>query len=247
MKNQYFADRRDFFKWDLLEDLLTGASELTTFVNVTMLTPPDDSREGNLKGYDCGNRREPLFRFLHECLAGGKQNVSEMRRYFEGKPFKYYPHGDGLENLYCYDSRESYFGSIPNEILQRALVFFDPDIGLNAGTPSYMRRSGISKYLFEASLKSVALRASDDSAIVVYQHLQRDRNRFWDELADRCNRFRDAVQAKGAAFITDRDIAFLATSRNPQVRLKMSNVFVAHAHKHGYDCGDLAACFSARP
>jgi hypothetical protein len=241
MKNQYFADKRDFFKWDFLEDLLAGCPGLATFVNVVMLTPPDDSREGNLKGYACGDRREPLFRFLQECLANGKQNVSEMRTYFRGKPFAYYPHGDSLENPYSFDSREEYFGSIPNDMLARALVFFDPDIGLEAGSMSYMRRSGISKYLFLDSLRSVTLRASDDSAIVVYQHLQRDRNRFWDDVEDRSNRFRAAVQATGTAFITDRDIAFLAASRDPQVRLKVSNAVVAHAHKHGYDCGELAA------
>lgn len=235
MKNQNFADKRDFFKWDFLEDLLTSCLELTSFASITMLTPPDDSREGNLKDYVCGNRREQLFQFLQGRLSEGRQSISEMRRYLQGKPFSYYPHRDNLDSAYSFDTRDDYFGSIPNDKLQHALGFFDPDIGLNAGSLSYMRRSGISKYLFVESLQSVARRASNDSVIVVYQHIQRDRNRFWDDLEERCNRFREAVKAEGAAFLTDRDIASLATSRNPQVRLKMSNAVVAHAHKHGLD------------
>lgn len=241
MKDQYFADKRDFFKWDFLEDLLEGCPELSTFVNVSMLTPPDDSREGNLKGYGCGNRREALHRFFTQCLEDKRQKVSELRNYFQGKPFEYYPYCDSMECPYCFDSSEKYFGSVPSDKLRQSLVFFDPDIGLNVENLSYMRRSGISKYLFRESLKSVAGRASDDSAIVVYQHLQRDRSRLWDELEDRCERFLGAVQAPGVAFITDRDIAFLATSRNPQTRLRVSKAVVAHAHKHGCDSGDLAA------
>ncbi len=241
MKDQYFADKRDFFKWDFLEDLLDGCPALKSFTNITMLTPPDDSREGNLNAYEPSHRREQLYKFLQGCLTDGKQKVSEMQRYFQGKRFSYYPHRDSAQSPYTYESREDYFVSVPADKLQQALIFFDPDIGLNAGSMSYMRRSGISKYLFDESLSAVARRVSDDSVIVVYQHLPRDRNRFWDDVEERCGRFRDLVGAKGAAFLTDRDIVFLATSREPTVRLKMSNIVVAHAHKHGLDSGELAA------
>lgn len=241
MKDQYFADKRDFFKWDFLEDLLAGCPDFRTFTNVTMLTPPDDSRQGDLRAYEKGHRRAQLYSFLQECLAGGTQSVSQMRRYFGGRRFEYHPYRDSVQTPYEFDKREEYFGGIPESKLQKALVFFDPDIGLNAGSPSWLRRSGISKYLFEESLAAVSNRASDDSVIVVYQHLQRDRNRFWDDVEERCGRFRDVIRAKGAAFLTDRDIVFLATSREPSVRLTMSNVVVAHAHKYGLDCGELAA------
>lgn len=241
MKDQYFADKRDFFKWDFLEDILDGIAELKSFTNITMLTPPDDSREGNLKGYGPGNRREQLYSFLQGCLNDSKQKVSEMRTYFQDKRFNYYPHRDNDQFAYTHESREDYFLSVPEDALRQALVFFDPDIGLNAGSLGYMRRSGINKYLFDESLSAVAKRISDDSVIVVYQHLQRDRNRFWDDVEERCGRFRDLVGARGATFLTDRDIVFLATSRSPVVRLKMSNIVVAHAHKHGLDSGELAS------
>jgi hypothetical protein len=241
VKDQYFADKRDFFKWDFLEDLLDGCAELKSFTNITMLTPPDDSSQGNLRVYEVGLRREPLCRFLQGCLTDGKQKVSEMRRYFQGKRFSYYPHRDSAASPYSYESRQEYFDSIPQAKLQQALVFFDPDIGLQTGSMGYMQRSGISKYLFDESLTEVARRISDDSVIVVYQHLQRDRNRFWDDVEVRCGRFRNRVGAKGAGFLTDREIVFLATSRNPTLRLKMSNIVVAHAHKYNLDSGELAA------
>ena len=239
MKDQFFADKRDYFKWDFLEDLLSGCRHLKTFTNITMLTPPDDSTEGNLKKYEQGQRRENLYKFLQKCLTDSKQRVSEMEGYFQGRRFKYSP----VQAPYNYESREEYFGSIsiPDEKLQDALVFFDPDIGLEAGSMSYMRRVGISKYLFNDSLSAVTQRASDDSVIVVYQHLQRDKNRFWDDIEERCSRFRDRVNAKRAAFLTDRDIVFLATSREQEVSLEMSKIVVAYAHRHGLDCGELSS------
>jgi hypothetical protein len=211
VKDQYFADKRDFFKWDFLEDLLDGCTELESFTNITMLTPPDGSREGDLKTYEPGHRRKQLYDFLQGCLKGGRRRVSEMRTYFQCKRFSYYPHRDDDQSPYTYESREAYFGGVPADKLQRALVFLDPDIGLNAGSMSYMRRNDINTYLFDESLSALARRTSDDSVIVVYQHLQRDRNRFWDDVEERCCRFRDSVEPRGAAFLTDREIVFLAT------------------------------------
>jgi hypothetical protein len=133
VKDQYFADKRDFFKWDFLEDLLDGCPELKCFANITMLTPPDDSKEGNLKAYEVGHRREALYKFLQSCLIEGRQKVSGMRDYFQGKRFSYFPYRDSAETPYTFESRDDYFAKIPQEKLQQALVFFDPDIGLQAG------------------------------------------------------------------------------------------------------------------
>lgn len=240
MKEQYFADKRDFFKWDFIEDVVAGCLVFTTFTYIGMLTPPDDTKEGNLKKFDVGDRREPLFRFLQACVAEGCQRVSEMRGYFQGRRIAYRPYGDEPNAHYSFEAREKYFSNIPSADLQAALVFFDPDIGLKAGRESYMRRRGISKYLFDESLAAVADRASDDSVVIVYQHFQRDRSRFWDDVEERSERFRKAVGANGAAFLTDRDIAFLATSRDQKTRLQLSTAILTHSHKHRLDCGELA-------
>lgn len=237
MKDQYFADKRDFFKWDFLEDILDGCPKLKTFINISMLTPSDKTGQGNLKNYEPGKRRKPLHTFLQSCLKNGKRRVSEIGKYFQKKGrFKYYSYLDS----YTYASREKYFKGIPKKELKQALVFFDPDIGLDIGTMKYMRQSGINKYLFDESLATVSRRASDNSVVVVYQHLQNNRNKRWNDIKERCVRFRNSAGAKRAVFLTDGTVAFLVTSKNPTTCLKASNIVVAHAHKHGLDCGDLA-------
>jgi hypothetical protein len=239
MKDQYFGDRRDFFTWDFLEDILDRCVELKSFTNITMLTLPDTTGEGGLKDYACEQRREKLHKFLQSCVMEGKRSISEMRRYFRDKRYEHFPYRDCVASPYAYESRDEYFNGVPTTMLHKALVFLDPDIGLNVGSPSYMRRSGIDKYLFDTSLSVLSQRVTDDSAIVVYQHLQRDRTRIWDDIEERCGRFCVHVRAQGVSFLKDNDIMFMATSRDARIRLNVSNTIVAHAHLHGLECGEL--------
>src|SRR5687767_1894009 len=113
MKDQYFADRRDFFKWDFLEDLLDGCEQLKTLTNIVMLTPSDNPKEGNLKIKKQGSRRERLYKFLQSC-SGSKRRVSAMRNYFkdkEDKRIQYHPH----EIPYEYKHRKEYFKKVPQK------------------------------------------------------------------------------------------------------------------------------------
>lgn len=118
MKDQYFTDEHDFFKWDFLEDVLDGCPDLQIFTNLTMLTPPDNSREGGRERFECGGRRRELYDFLRACRHG-RRAVAEIRRYFEGKGIVYY----GNELLYSCARREEYFSGVPNEALKTALIF----------------------------------------------------------------------------------------------------------------------------
>jgi len=68
MKNQYFGDRRDFCKYELLLDLVACHGREPPAL-IPMLTPNDGSGEGNITGYECGNRRALVYTFLRGALA----------------------------------------------------------------------------------------------------------------------------------------------------------------------------------
>jgi len=235
VKDQYFTDRRDFFKWEFLEDVFDGIPELATFANLPMWTPPDDSREGQQQPYSCGERRRALFDFLSALRTPGRSAL-EIRKYFQNKRVAYYAN----ERSYCYASRDEYFDSVPDSALRKALVFFDPDIGLASGTMAYMRRRGVDKYLFDDSVKSVAGR-STDALFIVYQHLQRDKRQHPANLSERCRRLRELVGCDFSAFLHDGEVAFLAAAKQAELRDKLSGVIVAHAEKHGLQCGGYLA------
>ena len=245
MKDQYFADKRDYFKWDFLEDLLCGCPQLQTLTNITMLTRNDPTHEGNQTKYSQGNRREKLYVFLQRCLKDNQRKVHQIRKYFRHSRFQHYPYRDDSHSYYKYDSRKEYFCSIEAEKLSRSLVFFDPDVGLQVGTIAYMKGAdgkGLDKYLFNESLSVVSQRCSNDSAIVVYQHLQRNKNRQRNDVQERCGRFRIIVGSASAVFLRDRDIAFLVTSRQPTIYRQLKATVEEHAQRHGLDWDERITC-----
>jgi len=80
VNNKFFADRNDFFKYDLLLEILEKSDLLKQLTFIPMLTPSDKRRGGHRTNYSRGLMREELFRFLQDCLVNGKRDIRELRR-----------------------------------------------------------------------------------------------------------------------------------------------------------------------
>ena len=174
MKNQYFADERDYQKYDLLMEVVQKIGVLEKLTILTMLTKNDATPEGSRTSYEQGCRRSNLYRFLQDCLKRGDRNVIQLREYFKSCSINYQPYVDN--EFFTNDGRRSYFKEIEENHLKKALVFFDPDIGLELQKFSSMKRQGLEKYLFWDEMGEVWNRTSQDSVGVVYQHLQSNVN-----------------------------------------------------------------------
>jgi len=59
---------------------------------------------------------------------------------------------------------------------KNALIFIDPDTGLETGSLSYQKRQGREKYLLNNELSHLVGRMDNTSVLMIYQHLSRDRN-----------------------------------------------------------------------
>ncbi len=239
MKHQYFADRRDFLKYELLLDLVDQHPSSGRLLSVLMLTPNDDTAEGNVRTYEQGLRRRELFEFLKCCLAAGTRNVSLLRSFMRQVRVDYQPY---LDDHYFEDTyRGEYFRACAAAAGERSLIFFDPDIGLETGKPGYMRRNGIEKYLMYDDVSMVTRAAPPDSIIVVYQHLQNDKNRIRDDIDTRCRGLCKAVGSSSTTFVTDRDVAFLVTGSEAKSNLWARQAVSSHGVKHGLEVGEVAA------
>ena len=235
MKHQYFADRRDFLKYELLLDLVDQHHSSGRLLSILMLTPNDDTAEGSVKTYEQGLRRRELFEFLKRCLAAGTRNVSLLRSFMRQVGVDYQPY---LDDHYFEDAhRGEYFRACAATVREHSLIFFDPDIGLQTGTPNYMRGNGIEKYLMYADVSTVAHTAPTDSVIVVYQHLQKNKNRILEDIDTRCRDLSKAVGSSSTTFVTDRDVAFLVTSRGAKYNLWARQAVSSHGVKHGLEVG----------
>lgn len=230
MKNQYFGDRRDFCKLELLLDL-AECQRHPRLLLIPMLTPNDGSMEGGITQYDCGARRRVLFDSFRVAVESGNRDIRSLRNVLPrcGVHFMPYRDAEFFENT----TRQAYFDGVPREWLASSVVFVDPDIGLETGTTGYMRGNGMDKYLFYGDLSRVAARATDDSILVVYQHLQRDASR---RAGDIERRLRDLSTHTGTRFVWAiqwADLAFLVAVREPTLSGRVGETLWQHARRHG--------------
>src|SRR5260370_39088544 len=99
MKNQYFGDKRDFIKYQLIESMSSAWAGIAQLTCIWMLTPPTLNNDGNRK-FTVHPGSERLGQFLQECIVSGRRDVRELRRYFSGASFKYMSYGDCADQYF---------------------------------------------------------------------------------------------------------------------------------------------------
>ena len=133
MKNQYFADKRDYFKYSILRGLLEQEISCTV---CWMMTPDDSTGQGAHQGYlkspHMWRDFDPLvFDYLEEQVDNGLPDIHAIERAgpiarccFYWAPFPPDPAG-----------RKVYFANCLTKAASTDLVFFDPDIGPEPNKP----------------------------------------------------------------------------------------------------------------
>lgn len=167
MKNQYFGDDRDLFKYDLITMLIEEVPSLHRFTFIPLLTPDDDTGHGDIadrrdKAPGSGNPR--LIEILDSCRESGRRNISEIHRYFEEVGIPTYIHKEG-----CYlshNNRGGYFAGLTNGALENALVFLDPDNGLEV-------KESCEKHVLVAELVDLYERMGTNSVLMFFQYRPR--------------------------------------------------------------------------
>jgi hypothetical protein len=171
MKNQYFGDRNDMFKYDLALTLVAEVDALRGFTFVPMLTPEDGRADGNKTNYPALARHRPhLHRFLMDCVAEpSRRKVTSLKDYMRehesGIP--YHPHMDA--DFLTDANRDTYFSSIRSEALKTSVILVDPDNGFEVGARS-MAGDRVHKYFKYAELADLYRRMDDTSVLLAYQH-----------------------------------------------------------------------------
>ena len=228
MKNQYFGDRRDLFKFDLLLDLM-ASGRFRQLTYVPMLNQPDSTGEGQLARRDAAGHRPELFEFLSERRVAHQLDILHWRRYFSrDKGIVYRAYRDDRED-YSFDGRRAYFAGIDQDMIRGACLFVDPDIGIERARMKALQRS---KYLFIDDLAGL-LNRSQDSLIIVYQHLQRHAGRRLGNIADHVQALSKRLHVSAVPFIRDGDLAFYAFARDENLLHLAASVFFAHAERTG--------------
>ncbi len=205
LKNQYFGDARDYFKYDVLDRLATDLPGIEVLTCIWMLTRPDSSGEGQVR-FIPDEELPALTAFFNERLSplrGGRRHVSEMADFFATRPYDFYSYRDDADDFGS-ATREAYFREIPEHILRRAVVFLDPDTGMQPEetlTPKHLRYD---------ELKVVVDHMSDESVAVVFQYQRRVKNwveKIGQQLADKC--------LPHVGYIWEPHLAFFLLAKSP--------------------------------
>jgi hypothetical protein len=183
LKNQYFGDINDYFKYGLLRKLV---GEDLRIVVVWMLTPNDGRSDGRHTTYlkkpqTYRSLDPPLFDALLASVDTGQRNVDVV------KHVELVPHATYYSPMLTDDlpSRQRYFRELWSQAANRSLLFFDPDNGLEIMSIKKGRR-GSSRYLY---LDEVALAWQSGHSVLLYQHFPRvERSVFISKVADALER-----------------------------------------------------------
>ena len=210
MKNQYFGDIRDLFKYDLALHLLGSIKRLDRFLFIPMLTPDDDRSDGGKTAYQrarAGTRNRELVEFLRSRVEQGRRDVLEITGYFTSRGVEMHMHGDG-KAFFTQRGRAEYFGSIDQRALRSSLILLDPDIGLEV-------RDADEKHLMYSEVKQLCRRMGYNSLMMIFQYLPRENRPTY-----LYRRVMELKQLTGdqPEYISDNEIIFFFICKNPSLK-----------------------------
>jgi hypothetical protein len=223
MKNQYFGDRRDLFKYDLAMWVIKEVDCLGSFVFVPMLTENDNRSDGQKTKYPeskPGGRNGELRAFLGECVRQGRRRIAEIRPYFsEHKiPMTIYKENEYFINR----TRGDYFSSLKEEIRPGSLILLDPDNGLEVKSKS-------NKHLLFAELWDIYSQMDEGSVLMIYQHFTRQKHE--EYLEWRAGQL-SSLSGTRPLHVTDNEIIFFFVCKDSDVREGLKEAIGAYKEEY---------------
>ena len=236
MKNQYFGDTRDLFKYDLVLELLLETA-LRRFTFIPMLTRVEKTSDGGKTDYGhdrAGTQRRFLTRFLQDCLRDGRRDIRELERLFrdtqELAGFELSIHGEAT--YFTHEDRELYFSSIGKELLTRSIILVDPDMGLEVKSMKGQK----DKYVKYEEIRGLFRRMDDQSILVVFQFIPRvERSEFFSRICRRIGR--EAAADSPVQFVSDNQVVFFILTKHDAVHQPVEDAIASYAGHYGLNAG----------
>ncbi len=222
MKNQYFADARDLFKYDLIISLMSDYELAKNFTFVPMLTPDVSTTHGSLTNYKNGwpgTQRNDLVKFLSMCIKTKRRDIRNIESFFHrakscsGLSVKIY----SKDNLFRNETRSNYFDNLPVNLLKNSIIFLDPDTGLEIKSDTNNKEAHL-KYV---EVRNVYRKMDKNSILLIFQFIPRVRRQPY--ILKICERLDKAINKKFAIhYVSDNKIVFFALSKS-KAREKLLN------------------------
>jgi hypothetical protein len=231
MKNQYFGDISDLFKWDLVLEILTKIRGLNHFTYIPMLTPDDDSKDGMRLDYSkkcAGAKREELVKFLQDCVKRGKRDIKELKRFFKeseltkGLSIDIYKESE----YFSHEKREEYFANINKNLLSNSLIEVDQDIGIEVKS----MKGREEKYIKYEEINILFNQMDENSVLMIWQFIPRvKREPYFLKLSEKL----ETITGTRPLYISDNRVVFFILVKNERLRNLVHSVICEYAKIYG--------------
>jgi hypothetical protein len=231
VNRKHFGDLRDLFKFDLVRHIMKSMPGLTSFTFIPMLTEINaktvpDSRtkkdmEKAVKAGKAGSQNSNLLQHVSRLqeINNDLEYVQSLHSYFTNENILMdilHPH------TFTHFERERYFQSIFANFPKKALIFLDPDIGLEESKPDQ-------RHLLFDEVKMIYDHLDVNSILLIYQHFPRKVHENY--IRQRCSQLSELTGSLPLT-ITDNEIIFFVCTKSPGMRESLELVLEKYADSY---------------
>ncbi len=229
MKNQYFGDNRDLFKYDLILQIIQ-AGLVNCFSFIPMLTPNMSDNEGARREGEArdrtkaraGYKNKGLKDFLDKFEDKSERDIKHLESFFGKHNVRmkiYY----GKNKYFPHEHRGKHFEQVADKLLPRSLVSVDPDIGLQ------VKRSR-EKHILYKEVQYLYERMDIHSILMIFQFIPRiNREIYFREISKKLKK----EVGNLPIYISDNQVVFFFLTKDKTLQGSLEKV--VSDYKKSYD------------
>jgi hypothetical protein len=222
MKNKYFGDNRDLFKFDVAQQIMQS-NLVKHFSYIPVLTSNDT---GNAEDNICreealgGAQNAALLDFLNKAIINDERDIRQLEKFFQDNGLKINIYR--TDTLFTHEGRKEYLQNIGAELLTKSLVLVDPDFGVT--TEDVQEDS-----LTLGEIKDLYDRMDMESILMFIQHFSLE---YHDEFTDlMCREIREYVTGRQPISIDDNTIMLFFLTKNRFIEGLLVNLMKDYVKK----------------
>ena len=218
MKNQYFGDNRDLFKYDLILRVIKETGLINHFMLIPMLTENDDTGHGedrDRKRASAGTKNKLLVKFLNKFEEKSKRDIEHLKSFF-GKQDVEMTIYHGKNEYFSRLQSEEYFEQLKDKLLSKSLVFVDPDKGMQVG------KSG-KEHILYSEIETLYKRMGTKSILMIFQGFPRD-EKHEEYLARKSKELKDKISGELPIYICDKKTIFFFLTRSKYLSNRLAKI-----------------------
>lgn len=170
------------------------------------------------------DKSEELLCFIKNCQNQHK-SLAHWEKWLRPYVGRYITKKPEDENYFNHETREQYWKHFKLLLKTRqALIFLDPDTGLQTGTASYLKKMGIEKYLLNQEMDNLISLLETESVLMVYQHLTRNKKSHLDSIEKKIKQIHSINCDVLTSAYREDDLAFLFVTKSIIVHKKICSI-----------------------